>query len=349
MIEDDATWDGLVDESPWGSIFHRRAMLRIVERHSGYRLLPFGVYRSEELISIFPVFYRKGVALASVFAPPPRSCVPYLGPVMSAASLRAKPSTRESYLQMAVAEVDAEIRKLAPNYVHIQLPPGHFDIRPFKWHDYDEETNFTYFLDIDRPLEQILGSFDRNARRFIREAGARALEVRRTYDVATFCRIMRARYAEMGLTFPILSEQYLREILEAFPDNVRMYFLYRGDEVVSLVVITAYHRRMTYWMGNAKTGSDLAGNEYLIWELIKRARDEGCTEFEIQGAGDQRLWRFKSKFNPRLEVCYAISRKDRIGRVAERGYWALRSLPGILSRIRPGSRLPSPGQETPAR
>jgi hypothetical protein len=312
-----------VEESPDGSVFHRWKMLRIVERHSGYRLLPFGVYRSEELIALFPVFHKKSMGFGSVFAPPPQSCVPYLGPVMSTASLRAKPSTRESYLHTAVREVDAEIRKLSPSYVRIQLPPGHVDIRPFKWHRYAEETNFTYFLDIDRPLEQILGSFDRNARRFIREAGSLGLEVRRTSDAGTFCRIMRDRYAEMGLTFPLLGERYLGEMLDAFPDNIRMYFLCRGDEVVSLIVVIVYRSRMTYWMGNARTGAGLAGNEYLIWESIKQAREEGCTEFEIQGAGDRRLWPFKSKFNPRLEVCYSLCQKDRRGQVAE---WAYRNI-----------------------
>jgi hypothetical protein len=323
LVEDGALWDRFVEESPDGSVFHKLAMLRIIERHSGYRLLPYGVYRREELIVLFPVFHKKNLVFGSVFAPPPQSCVPYLGPVMSASSVRAKPSTRESYLQTAVAEVDAEIRKLSPSYVRIQLPPGQFDIRPFKWHRYVEETNFTYFLDIDRPLEQILGSFDRNARRFIRDAGALGLEVRRSYDVATFCRIMRDRYAEMKLTFPLLGERYLGEMLGTFPDNLRMYFLYRGDEIISLIVVIVYHGRMTYWMGNAKTGSDFAGNEYLIWESIKRAQEEGCTQFEIQGAGDQRLWRFKSKFNPRLEICYALCQKDRRGQVAE---WAYRHI-----------------------
>jgi CelD/BcsL family acetyltransferase involved in cellulose biosynthesis len=311
LIEDRALWDRFVEESPDGSVFHRWEMLRIIERHSGYRLLPYGVCRSDELIALFPVFHKKNRVFGSVFAPPPQSCVPYLGPVMSAASLRAKPSTRESYLQAAVREVDAEIRKLSPNYVRIQLPPGHFDIRPFKWHHYVEETNFTYFLDIDRPLEEILGSFDRNARRFIRDAGSLGLEIRRLSDTATFCRIMRVRYAEMGLTFPILGEQYLKDMLDAFPDNIKMYFLYRDDKIVSLALVSMYHGRMSYWMGNARTGSDINGNEYLIWELIKKAKEEGCTEFEIQGAGDQRLWRFKSKFNPRLEICYALCQNNR--------------------------------------
>lgn len=320
LIEDQVLWDQFIEESPSGSIFHRWDVLHIVERHSGYRLLPFGVYRGTELMTLFPLFYRKGLLFTSVFAPPPQTCLPYLGPVMSAASGRAKPGKRESYLQAAVREVDAELRKLAPNFVYIQLPPDYRDIRPFKWRHYREEANFTYFIDIDGPLERVFEGFDRNARRFIQDAGGLLLEVRRSYDAETFCRIMRKRYAEQGLTFPILGPGYLKELLEAFPENIRMYFLYAGDEINSLIVVSVYRGRMIYWIGNAKAGSYAGSNEYLIWELIRKAKEEGCTEFELQGAGEERLWQFKSKFNPRLEVCYALRQKDSRGRIAEWAY-----------------------------
>jgi hypothetical protein len=323
LIEDQALWDRFVEASPDGTVFHRWELLHIVERHSGYRLLPYGVYRGNELMTLFPLFHRKDPFFSSVFAPPPQTCVPYLGPLMSGPSSRAKPSTRESYLHTAVREVDAEIRKLAPNYVYLQLPPGHYDIRPYKWQDYREVTNFTYLIDISRPQEQILASFDQNARRFIRDAGGLGLEVRRSFDTGTFCDVMRKRYAEMGLTFPLLSPGYLKDLLEAFPAEIQMYFLCRGDEIVSLIVVSLCQGRMIYWIGNARTGSNINGNEYLIWELIKKAKEEGCTGFEIQGAGDQRLWKFKSKFNPQLEVCYALCQKDRRGHVAE---WAYRHI-----------------------
>jgi hypothetical protein len=195
LIEDRAPWDRFVEASPDGTVFHRWELLRIVERHSGYRLLLYGVYWGNELMTLFPVFHKKDPFFSSVFAPPPQTRVPYPGPAMSAVAQRAKPSTREGYLHTAVSEVSAEIRKLAPNYVYLQLPPGHYDIRPYKWQDYSEVTNFAYFIDISRPPEQILAGFDQNARRFIRDAGGLGLEVRRSFDSGTFCQIMRKRYA----------------------------------------------------------------------------------------------------------------------------------------------------------
>ena len=103
-----------------------------------------------------------------------------------------------------------------------------------------------------------------------------------------------------------------------------MYFLYHGEDIASVITVCQYKGRMIYWMGNARLDSGIAGNDSMLWTMIKKAKEEGCTEFEIQGAGDRRLWHFKSKYNPRLEVCYAASIKDELGRAAEWAYFNIK-------------------------
>jgi len=320
FVHDKSQWDKFVDESPDGTIFHKWDLLRTVEKHSGYQLLPYGVYQDGELISVFPVFYRKDLMLRLVTTAPPQTGIPYLGPVMYKSTIDMKPSTREKCLHKIVENVVMEINKLSPNHIYIQMMPMHNDIRPFKWHEFQEESNFTYFIDLERPLDEIRASFDRDARRLIREAGKKSLEVRQYPNVYTFYDIMQKRYAEQGLTLPLVSPEYIKDLLQAFPDNLRMYSAYKGKEIVSIVLVAIYNGRMTYWMGNPRMNSDFSGNEYMIWEAIQRAKAEGCTEFEINGAGERRLCQFKSKFNPRLEVCYVVSKKDGLGTMAEWAY-----------------------------
>ncbi|OPY27129.1 MAG: FemAB family protein [Methanocella sp. PtaU1.Bin125] len=324
IIDDPALWDRTVDESPWGLLFHRWDFLKIAERHTGCRLLPYGIYKGNQLLSLFPVFYRKDFVLRSVFSPPPQACIPYLGPTMSALTAASKPGTQESHLQTVADEITAEIGKLRPGYVYFQLPPLYNDIRPFKWNGYDEVSHFTYFIDISRPPEEILKGFDKNLRWTLKKAGELPLELRRVSDAERFCDIVGKRYAEQGLTFPIASPRYLQDLLETFPDHVKMFFLYHGGEIASVITVCQYKGRMIYWMGNAKTGSGIAGNDFMLWSIIRMAKEEGCREFEIQGAGDRRLWHFKSKYNPRLATCYAVSKKGRLGRAAEWAYFNVR-------------------------
>ncbi len=320
IIADRELWDRAVDESPYGLIYHKWDFLKIAEKYTGWKLLPYAVYNKTELLSLFPVFYRKEALLRSVFSPPPRSCIPYLGPTMGALADLVKGNTREKYLQTVVDEMSAEISKLAPNFVYVQMPPGFRDIRPFKWNDYVEATNFTYFIDLGRPLEQILAGFDQTLRKTVKRAEGLQLDLRQVSDAGTLYDLLAKRYAEQGLNVPIPGPGYLKELTEAFPGLIRMYSLYHGDQIISANIVSLYKHRLTGWMGNVRLGGEVAGNDIMLWTLIRKAKEEGCTEFEIQGAGEKRLWQYKSKYNPRLEVSYALTRKDRLGQAAEWAY-----------------------------
>lgn len=51
MINDKDLWDRFVDESPYGLLFHKWDFLHIIEKHTGYQLLPYGVYKGNSTFS----------------------------------------------------------------------------------------------------------------------------------------------------------------------------------------------------------------------------------------------------------------------------------------------------------
>jgi len=79
IITDPALWDGFIEESPYGMLFHRWDFLKIIEKHSGYTLYPYGVYRGKELACLFPLYYRREKGMKMVFSPPPGMCIPLHG------------------------------------------------------------------------------------------------------------------------------------------------------------------------------------------------------------------------------------------------------------------------------
>lgn len=344
MIEDRDLWDRTVDQSPYGLLFHRWDFLKLAEKYTGWELRPYGIYKGANLLSLFPLFYKRDMVLKTVFAPPPMSCIPYLGPTMNAGYGNMKPSTRESQLQIVVDEVSAEIKKLGAGYVNIQMPPMFNDVRPFKWNHFSEVSHFTYFVDLCRPLEDIWGSFGANLRTNLKKVSKLPLTLKRVYDAETFCDVITKRYAEQGLTFPIRTPRYLHDLLEAFPDNIKMYMLYHGEEIASSITVCQYKGRMMHWMGATRLDSGIAGNDYMLWELIKMAREDGCREFELQGAGDRRLSHYKSKFNPRLEVFYGITQKGPVGNAAEWAYYNFVRRSPVKTLT---GKLPRPRQKVP--
>jgi hypothetical protein len=320
VMENKGVWDRFVDDSPYGTIFHRWDFLKIVETHTGYRLLPYGIYRGSELVSVFPLFFRKEKGMKMLFSPPPRTGIPYLGFVMGPAYDGLKQRRKEGYANDLADEVSMEIKKLSPNYVSISTVPGFGDVRSFKWNEFNVDVNFTYLVDLRRPQEQIWAGFSDDCKRNIKACKKYDLVLRQAGDADTFYRIMVERYRQQGLNYPIVGVKYLQDVLEAFPGNVKMYFLYHREEVVGIEITTQYKDKLTCWMGAASVQREIPSNYHIRWELIKMAREMGFKYLELSGANKRQLCLNKSTFNPRLAYWFQISRKDALGRIAELAY-----------------------------
>lgn len=323
LLEDRGQWDEFVEESPDGMLFHRWDFLKIVERHTGYRLLPLGVRRGNELVCVFPLFFRSLKGLNMVFSPPPGACVPYLGPAFSPEYHSLRQKRKEGYLNGAFEDVSRELVKLAPNYISVSAVPGFDDVRPFMWAGYDIGINYTYYLDLSRPLDKILDSFDPDCRKKIRTGDKYGLRIVQTHDVETFYAITLDRFSSRGMGSPILSPGYLLDLLDAFPDNVKMYFAYAGDEIVSIALNCTYKGSLMFWLGEINLRKDIPGNELLKWEFIRQAKQQGLREVELEGAGLKHLCLYKSKFNPSLRQTFVASKKDPLGAAAE---WAYKNI-----------------------
>ncbi len=320
LIKDKKTWDDFIDQSNYGLLFHKWDFLKIMEKYSGYGLLPFGVHKGDVLTCVFPLFCKREMGMRMVFSPPPRACVPYLGPVMSATYDTLKQKRKESYLQSVTDEIGQELKKISPNYTSITLSHGLTDIRPFKWNGYKDESHYTYKLDLAASLDDIWAGFDATCKKNIKKSEKLGLAIKRVHDSDKFYDVMKKRYEEQELNAPLYSAQYLADLMEAYPENLKMFFVYQGEDIIALCIDCDYKGRVIHWLGAARFDNGIAGNDYMLWELIKQARGDGFKEFEIQGANQKRLSEFKSKFNPGLETYYTLQKRDSLGKIAEWAY-----------------------------
>lgn len=83
LIEDKNRWDQFIDNSTYGTLFHKWDFLKIIEKYSGYQLHPYGIYRRDELICVFPIYTKEYMGAKIVASPPSNMAVPYLGFIMS--------------------------------------------------------------------------------------------------------------------------------------------------------------------------------------------------------------------------------------------------------------------------
>ncbi|CAJ35720.1 GNAT family N-acetyltransferase [Methanocella arvoryzae] len=319
LIDDKQLWDDFVEASPYGLLFHRWEFLKLIEKHSGYKLLPYGVYLGNELICVFPLFLRKYPGLKMVFSPPPQTAVPYLGPVMTPAYDTIRQRSKEHYMSMVAGDIHEQIDRISPGYTHFVWVPGLLDVRPFKWNGYSAESLFTYTIDLTRPLDEIWKGFGKDCRERIRDFSRVSFTQEESDDLTTFYRLSEELYGQQGLSLPLLGQQYLEEVMRLFPDNLKMYFLRRDGEIVDIEGTYAYknHFKLLWGISNEKYRGH---QEYHTWDLIKKAKERGFKEFEIVGANTRRISHYQSKFNPSMSMYFSVQKMNAIGSVARWSY-----------------------------
>jgi hypothetical protein len=327
-IGDKAVWERFVDESPDGTIFHRWDFLKIVEKYTKYQLYPYGIYQDGLLICIIPFFLCSRRGLKLMLSPPeiPIANVPYLGFATSPEICALKPHDKISTMNRVIGVMHEELKKLS-NSICLGLNPSIKDVRPFEWHDYEIDQQYTYVINLDKTLKEIWEGFDRDCKKNINECMKHDLTYRVTSDVDTFNNILKNGLSRYGDTFYHRQDPaYIKELMAAFPENIKLYFYYQGDEIVGVKLNMGYKKHYLSWMGNVAVQKTLNVNEFFYWEMIKKAKSEGYEIFENYGTIDRNLNDFKSKFNPILEPCFYVQKKDAVYRAAELSYQTVSGL-----------------------
>jgi hypothetical protein len=319
-ITNQIQWDNFIDSSPHGLLYHKWDFLKLIEKYTGYELLPYGIYKGEQLLCVFPLFYKRIAGVKLLFSPPPQAGIPYLGPVVEKNFESMKQDKKESCLNLIVQDIDNEIHKIAPNYVSVVLVPGFLDIRSFQWLNYQVNPKYTYMIDLTPELNDIREGFSSLCRQNIRKGEDLKCHLEKSDDTTVLTDLLTERYNEQGLNHAV-DPAYLKEAINTYPKNLIFDCLYDNDVLVGATLNQAYKRYLG-WMGLPKSQDSKYKNvnEFMIWQLIQEAKTLGLEKFEISGANKQSLCSYRSKFNPQLELYFTISKKDLLGKFAEAFY-----------------------------
>lgn len=312
-------WDGLVDSSPHGTLYHRWAWLKIAEKHSVKRvfgeratckLIPLMAFDRQEPVAVLPLFHYGCLGYEIVTSPPLKVDVHYLGPVIRGyESLRQ--SKRESVFTSLVKAVDEYVlANFNPLFTTIMTSPGLLDSRPFSWRGYDIVPKYTYENSLREDASDIFDGFAKTARQNINSASAAGVEIKAVnggvdsiYDIL-FERHEGGGHNQMG------PREYYREVYGKFsPTNLRTFLAYHNGDVIGGSIVILRNDKVQLWFGSTKKHI-IGVNELKIWEVMKWAMENGFTRFENMGADYQHLCTFKSKLNPQIVPHFSAKKNN---------------------------------------
>lgn len=312
-------WDASIEASPYGTIFHTLDWLRIVENHTNSKLFPLIGVKGEQVIGLFPIFYKKNKILKMLFSPPPKTAIPYTGPVLMGYE-NLKQAKKDSLVNEFYTQINNFINEMKPHYISLSFPPQLYDCRPFKWFGYQVEPEFNYILDISVGLSNLEPNFTYRARKRIEQAEKKGVKVElgSKKELLTLYDMLFNRYVDQGRSIPI-SKNYLLDIFNIFyPKNLKIFTLIHDGNIIGGVVKLCYKDKMLDWIGHPKTilgASDFLHRETMKWGFEKKYR-----YYEFIGANTPTISQFKSKFNPSLDVYYKLKKATVFGEFGEKTY-----------------------------
>jgi len=336
LVNDREIWDSFVDASPYGLLFHKWDYITITAQHTGYRLLPYGVYKGEELVCLVPLYFKNTHGVKMLFSPPPmQAVIPYQGLVMEKEFDTLKLGKKEAVMDLVAADLSAEIDAISPHYFSLVLVPGFIDVRQFLWRGYAPKVHYTYTIDLSRPVEAIWGDFHYKLRNKIRRAEKAGMDLVRSTDISLLYTSLAERFSQPDMNIPMVSKRYFEDLFRAYPDHLAIYYLYDREGALTGAVATQEYHRFLLWMGTPRLEGAQTENEYLQWLLVQRAQSEGYLTFENIGANTPELNFFKAKFCSDLDIYMEVSQKDSVGTLAEWAYSSIINKPWLKRRVVP--------------
>ena len=310
---DDERWNELLADTNNPTGFHHAAALSVLEDHTGATCHRLVGYKGEEPVGVFPVFtVRKGPTTVAL-SPPPNLKLPYMGPRMlqrQTLKRRRQDKRNRRFVDACHEWIEDEY---APGYSSIRTTPGYDDVRPFLWQEYDATLRYTYVVDLDRDPDELLAAFSGDARRNITDDHDIDYEIAEGTidDIDRIVEQVRQRHAEQDESFKLGSD-VIRDLYASLPEGVIRPYVCRVDgSFTGGFVNVEFGNRGICWVGAAKVSVDLPVNDLLDWTYATEAMERGVTSYDLAGANNPRIAKFKAKFAPELVPYYALENGSR--------------------------------------
>lgn len=308
-----------------GTPFHRRECLEVVADYADATLHPFAGVVGDEIVGLFPVFERAIGPFTVLFSPAPLLKVSYLGPIRVgtvADSPRVQAECDRAFVSTVLSCLEDRFNS---RYTHVRTTPQVTDPRPFVWDGYDIVPRFTYVVDLTPGAEDLLASFSSDARQNVTDTRADLrVEIGRDDAIEFVIEQVTARHREQGEPYDV-TPGYVLDLYDTLPDGVvKPYVVSLDGQRVGGMITLCDDETVYRWQGGAKPSVDAPVNDYLDWEIIQDAIGNGHSRYDLVGANNSRITKYKAKFAPQLEAYYSLTDASPLMQAASRLYLNLR-------------------------
>jgi FemAB-related protein (PEP-CTERM system-associated) len=258
-----AAWDAFVLSHPDGTFFHRAAWATIIAKAFGHRTLYAYAEQDGAITGVLPLAQVKTLLFGNTLISVP-FCV-YGGP------LAANPETAAALSEHA-ASLLKQTGASAVEFRHRGEADSDWQERPGLY--------VTFRKAIEADHDTNLKAIPRKQRAMVRKGIQNELRSVANRDAG----LLHGIYAESvrNLGTPVFSRRYFRMLADVFGDDCDIVTVLDGDSAIASVMNFYFRDEvLPYYGGGTSAARQRAGNDFMYWEVMRRAADRGSRLFDF--------------------------------------------------------------------
>ncbi len=164
-----------------------------------------------------------------------------------------------------------------------KLKVGHLEYRNFKpqnpaWHT--KALYVTFRKEIDADVEKNMLAIPRKQRAMVRKGIKAGLQSSIDANVDRFFDAYSVSVHRLGT--PVFSKKFFRLLKETFADDCEVMTITKDGRTVSSVMSFYFRDEvLPYYGGGTSEARAVAGNDFMYWELMRRACERGYKIFDF--------------------------------------------------------------------
>jgi FemAB-related protein (PEP-CTERM system-associated) len=279
-------WDRFVTAHPESTFFHRFGWQRVLERVLEHETHYLVATRAGEIEGVLPLARVRSWLTGDALISTP-FCV-YGGPLAV---------NDEAYRALEDAACRLT-RELGVDYLELRNRVR----RRIEWPCKDLYVTFRKHL--EPRVEDNLRAIPRKQRAMVRKGMEAGLSARLDTDVRDLYRAYSESLRNLGT--PIFSRRYLEALRAEFGEDCEIQTITRaGQPVASVMSFYFRDEVLPYYGGGTREARDCNANDFMYWELMRRATERGLRVFDYgRSKRDTGAFRFKRHWGFEPEPLY---------------------------------------------
>jgi hypothetical protein len=306
-------WNGLVDKSPQGTIFHTSSWLFSARDTSQIKTELFGAFYDDQLIGGCAIHSKKFAHILP-YATTSLPLTPYGGIIIQPHE-SSKIREREKDEWSIIQSILSCITRKHPHFISLTMSPYVIDIRPYIWQGWTEIVKYCYIFHLSGNIEE---NISKNVRRSINKANKYGIIAKRKWYKEIYWNLVLNTYHKQGIK-PPFSQKLLYSLIDTIQEkqNGEMWIAETSYGEVASAEIIIWDHQMVYRLSAASHDQykQTGATSFLLFEIMNHLQGKGFRELNLMAGNTPHLAKFISSFNPELVPYYAVQKNQGIYRI----------------------------------